>query len=66
METDKLKMSEALQGYLDKPLETRFVDPDETLPEELPPLKYADDDAVLTKVLYACGAWTPMSSSWIH
>ena len=45
METDKQKMSDSLRDYLDRPVETRFVDPNEALPDELPPLQYADDDA---------------------
>ena len=45
METDKQKMSDALREDLDKPLEARFIDPNEAVVEELPPLKYADDDA---------------------
>ena len=45
METDKQKISEALREDLQKPLDSRFIDPDETLPEELPSLQYADDDA---------------------
>lgn len=45
METDKLKMSETLRENLNKPVETRFIDPNEVLPDELPPLQYADDDA---------------------
>lgn len=45
METDKQRMSDALNENLVKPFETRFIDPNEALPEELPPLQYADDDA---------------------
>ncbi|VDB83012.1 unnamed protein product [Peniophora sp. CBMAI 1063] len=45
MESDKQKMSDALRADLERPLETRFIDPNESLPDELPPLRYADDDA---------------------
>ena len=45
METDKQKMSDSLRDYLNRPVETRFIDSNEALPDELPPLRYADDDA---------------------